>query len=527
MIQPSRIALLALVLFVSARAQEPISLPSSPPPVPGPADPLPSSMELAPATTTGAPIVDPNAPPLPLDVCVARALARNFTIRIQQYPVGIAKDSVVIAQAAFDPTLGFSAQKTVTQDPFASGSANLINGIPSTHTSNQIDTLSVNQPLITGGTISGNYNLQRYYTNPAINFPNPDYTSATSITVVQPLLQGAGSAYNRIAIDTARIGVRIANLNFRSAVLMTIFNVETAYNNLLYAREQYKVQLETLGLARELYNENVVKRQTGVLTDLDVMQARVGVATAQNQLILDEQVVHNSEDALLQALGEREFKTPVGLVTFPAVSGPEASFDRSYKAARDNGPSLAIVEATIEQFKLAALKAKLNRLPTLNVNGGLGYGSTAHSDYQSVFGVWNGYNWTAGVSLSIPLGERANWALYRQALAGVQSEQVALDQADQTLVVQVRGAVRGVQTNVASVRTSGEETQFAEKEYELQKAEFDAGLATSYDVLQAQNNLETARVSELQARVNLLNAVADLRFLEGSSLELYHINLPE
>jgi outer membrane protein TolC len=122
---------------------------------------------------------------------------------------------------------------------------------------------------------------------------------------------------------------------------------------------------------------------------------------------------------------------------------------------------------------------------------------------------------------------RANRALYRQAMASVHSEEVTLDQTDQTLVVNVRAAVRGVQTNIASVRASTQATQFAEKQYELQKAEFDAGLATSYDVLQAQNNLETSRVGELQAKVALLSAVADLRFLEGSSLDLYHINLPE
>ena len=109
----------------------------------------------------------------------------------------------------------------------------------------------------------------------------------------------------------------------------------------------------------------------------------------------------------------------------------------------------------------------------------------------------------------------------------MRNQEIAYDQADQNLVVQVRAAVRGVETSIASVRSSAEETKFAEKAYELQKAEFDAGLATSYLVLQAQNTLETARVSELQAKVSLLLAVADLRFLEGSSLQLYRINLPE
>ncbi len=518
----ARLALLGLAAFAApiARAQLPgaaalATLPETPSAAVPNASPVPSP---AGAETAGV--------PLSVDACVGRALAKNFTVRIQQFTIPEAKDSVVIAQSAYDPTFGYTGQKTVTQDALLPGAVNLVNGILATHSNYQVSDLTVTQPVITGGTLSGNYSLIRQQTNPSINFPNPAYAANASITVVQPLLQGAGTDYGRAAIESARLGVRIANLNFKSTVLTLVYNVEIAYFNLLYAREQYKVQQDTLKLAQQLLSENTIKRQTGVLTDLDVMQARTGVALAQNQLILDEQLVHNAEDVLLQDLGDREFKTAVGLVSFPEVGEPAVSFDHSYKLARDNGPSLAVVQAVIEQYKLAALKAKRNYLPVLNVNGGAGYATSAHSDYQANFGTWNGYNWTAGLTVSIPWGMRANRALYRQAMATVHSEEVTLDQTDQTLVVQVRAAVRGVQTNIASVRASTQATQFAEKQYELQKAEFDAGLATSYDVLQAQNNLETSRVSELQAKVALLSAVADLRFLEGSSLDIYHINLP-
>ena len=467
------------------------------------------------------------APPLGMDACVQRALASNFAVKIQQFPVFEAIDSVVIAKAAFTPTFTYTGQKNVNQEPIAPGSINLINGIPATKFTDASSVFSVNEPVITGGTISANYSMVRDQTNPSINFPNPAYDNTASITVVQPLLQGAGTDYARAAIDIARLGVRIARLNFKSTVLTTVFNVETAYFNLLFAREQYKVQQDTLKLAKELYDENTVKRQTGVLTDLDVMQAKVGVATAQNKLILDEQQVHNNEDLLLQTLGEREFKAPVGPIVFPEADQPDISFDRSYKLARDNGPNLAVIAATIEQFKLTALKAKRNRLPEVNVTGGVGRSSTAHSDYQASFGSWSGNSWSAGVTVVVPWGLQAGRAQYRQAMDSVYSEESVLDQNDQALVVQVRSAVRAVVTNRASVATSTQEVVYAQKQYELQKAEFDAGLATSYDVLQAQDNLETSRVSELQARVALLSAMADLRFLEGSSLERYRINLPE
>ncbi len=498
---PASVALICVLLAPPARAEE------SPSPLPGSGDPsLPINL----------------AGQVSLQNCIGLALGRNFTVRTQEFNVLEAADSVEIQKAAFDPTFGFTGGRQVTVTPTDEIA---LGQIP--YASFDSAALSVNDTLVTGGTVTASYQLVRSDYNPVYFTPDPAFGSTVSISVAQPLLQGAGTDYNRAAIESAKLGVRISNLNFKSTILTIIYNVETTYYNLLYQREQYKVQQDALRQAQQLLDENTVKRQTGVLTDLDVMNARAGVATAQNQLILDEQAVHNSEDQLLQLLGDREFTTAVGDVAFPEAGEPEVSFARSYKLARENGPNLAVAQATIDQFKLAALKAKRNTLPELNVNGGLGYNSYAPTAGESVTGSWSGYNWNAGVTVSVPWGMRANRALYRQALDNVRSQEVAYDQADQNLMVQVRSAIRGVQTSVASVRSSAEETKFAEKAYELQKAEFDAGLATSYLVLQAQNTLETARVSELQAKVSLLLAIADLRFLEGSSLQLYRINLPE
>ena len=46
-------------------------------------------------------------------------------------------------------------------------------------------------------------------------------------------------------------------------------------------------------------------------------------------------------------------------------------------------------------------------------------------------------------------------------------------------------------------------------------------------VLQSQTDLETARVTDLQARVNLRIAVANLHQLDGTSITRFHIALAE
>ncbi len=466
-------------------------------------------------------------PPLTLKDAVAQALAKNFTVKIQQYSVSRATDSVIIAQSVYDPSFGVNWQKTFSKSPAITNSTSTVTGGKNPENSSNTTNLTLTQAIATGGTVSANYSLNRTANNTVQSLFNPEYLGQVALNVSQPLLQGAGTDYGMAAIHSAEFGKKIAKENFKSAVLTMIYNVEAAYLNLIYTRKQYMVAQDTLKLAQQLLDENTIKRQTGILTDLDVTQAEAGVATAKSQLIGYKQAMQNAEDTLLQTMGESQFKDTVGSVEFPSESTLDVSFDLSYKKARDNGPNLAVIEATIEQYKLTALQTKRNTLPQLNAVAGVGYSSADHSYSDASNNVWNGpgYNWSAGLQLTIPWGMRANRALYRQAMANLESQKVALDQADQTLTVQVRSAIRAVNANKEAVAASEATVALSQKQYSLQKAKFDAGLATSYDVLQAQNQLETALNTQIQANVALHSSVANLHFLEGSSLDTYQVNL--
>jgi outer membrane protein TolC len=139
--------------------------------------------------------------------------------------------------------------------------------------------------------------------------------------------------------------------------------------------------------------------------------------------------------------------------------------------------------------------------------------------------VWNGdrYSWSLDATLSLPWGLRAEKARYRQSITTVNREEVRLQQMEQDILVRVRAAVRAVETNLESVRISSLATELSQRQYDLEKARYDAGLSTFRRVQEAKEDLDTSRVSELQAKVTLRNALADLSRLEGSSLQRYKI----
>jgi outer membrane protein len=464
-----------------------------------------------------APVATPAVPALTLEACIARALEKNFSLKIQDYSTTIAHESLNVAQAGFEPTFTASTTRTMVQKN------------PGLYSDTTDTRLGVGQNLTTGAVVNLSTSLDRFGNTPVFSSPNPAYNSDVSLAVVQPLLRGAGTAVNRAPIERNKLGLSIAHLAYKSSVLQVIHDTEAAYYNLVFARGQRAVKQHSLELAQKLYDENKARRTTGVATDLDVLIAEVGVATARNGVVTAEQQVQNSEDALLALIGQTDFKLTVGAVSLPDINESTPTFDVSYKLALDNQPDLISTQTSIKQFELDAHTAKNGALPTLNLGGAVGYNGTDRSYRTSINRIPDGdaRNWQLDLSLNVPWGLHADRARYRSALAGLRQQQARLEQIDQNLIVQVRAGVRSVETNQQSVEIFSQATQLAEKQYELQLARFKAGLSTSREVLQSQDDLESARVNELLAKVNLRIAFANLHQLESSSLEHYHVVLAE
>lgn len=480
------------------------------------------------------------APDLSLDECIARALEKNFDVSIQRLATSSSEGDIDVAKATFDPTVTLETSKTYTKaapdyttvyttDPATGEVTGSSLSSVSTATATNETRLSVAQKVVTGATITATGVLDRSKRDPSSYSysRNPAYAGDVGLVVRQPLLKGAGPGVNRAAIERARLGLKRSSFDLKSTVLTVVHDVEAAYYNLVFAREQREVRRFSLEVAQKLLEENKTRRSTGVATDLEVLQSEVSVANAQRDIVLSEQTVRNNEDALLKLIGRFEFDRVPGNVHFSDEKAPDLTFDRSYKLARDNQPDFLSTSLAVEQNKIDVLTAKNNRLPQLDVTGSVG-GTSRESSYSSALNnTWGdkGYNWQLDLSVSVPWGMRAERARYRQAKSALNQQEERLQQLEQNLVVQVRSAIRAVETNLESVRISELSLELSQKQFEQEKARYEAGLSTFRFVQQSQADFDTARVNLLQAKVNLRIACADLAKLEGSSLTHYKISL--
>ena len=458
-----------------------------------------------------------NQPPaeLTLEQCIARALQKNFDLEAQRFSPQIAQDSIDVARDGYQPQLSVTSSR--------SGSSQ--SGLGTNASSTRV---AVTQQLYSGTTFSVSSELNRSRLSPPVTVPNPAYNADLTVSVRQQLLKGFGTEVNQAAVNRAKIGYDKANLDYKVAVLNVIQNTENAFYNVVFAREQYDVRKSSLALAQRLYDEAESRRNVGVATDLDVLQASVGVATARRGVLLGAQAQKDSEQALLALIGQFELDAPLGPTHFKDIDEALPVFASSYQAAKMNQPDYLSAQAAIEQAKLDLIVAKNGARPSLSVGGAVGFNGHRGSGGDALSDAFDRENnsWQVDVALTYPWGQVGDRARYRQSLATLSQQQTRLHQLEQSIEAQVRSAVRAVETNLETVKIAVQGTELAVRQYELQKAKFDAGLATSRDVLQAQTDLETARVNELQSKVGLRTSISSLHRIEGSSLTRYAATAP-
>jgi outer membrane protein TolC len=477
-------------------------------------------------TAVPAPAVAPGSAPLTLEDCVQRALEHGFDIEIQRYTPAIAKDSVDIARGSFFPTLSLTGSQSHSN-------TGPIDSTPGIKSDAGLFNLGITELLQTGTSVSVSTSFDRSESNPPsysyISFYNPTYTSDVTVSVTQPLLRGAGTAVTTATLNRARIGQQRAGFDFKARALDIVQQTEGDYYNLVYAREQLSVYKVSLDLANRLLEEAQAKRTVGTATDIDVLQAQVGVANARSNVLSSEKSVKDTGDALLALIGRFELDTPLGAAKFADFNGQLPVIESSYQLAMRNQPDYISAKMQLDQFKLDLSVTKDALKPTLNLNGALGFNGTRGSGYDSFNSAANRDNnsWQVGFTLSYPWGQVSDRGRYHQSLAILNQQTLTVRQLEQSILVQVRSAVRAVETNNEKVKIAALAAEFSAKQYDLEAARFAAGLATSRDVLQTQSDLENARVAELQARITLQNSISALHRLEGSSLERYHLALPE
>lgn len=503
------------------------------------------------AMVISAPAATPQEPgtlSLTLEDSILKALKNNLNVAVEVYNPGRAGATLSKAKEIFYPSLEFSYDREDDMEPsywWIQGAETL----SSTYDSYQA---SLAQKIPTGGDFSLSLVSYKSDTNQAFQLINPRYGSILRFDFTQPLLKNLGPKVARREIIVAQNNLEISRNQFKSVLMDTIYLVEEAYWELVYAIENMKVKEQSLQLARDLLAKNKKEVQVGQLAPIEILNAQAVVAQREAEILLADAQIKRSElilrnliNARTDAGGKIEKVVPLDRPEFKAK---EVSLDGALADAMSKRPDLKVNMTDIDTRKVNFSVAKNQLLPSLDLK--LSYWSPGLSgdrliyDNSDIFGgkiigkepgaasdalrdslkfLYN--NWSVGMTLSVPLGDLFSRAGYAQAKLDLEQSEAKLKTIEQQIIVDVSDAVRSIETDAKRVEAYRIARELAEKRLEAEAKKLGVGLTTNYFVLQYQEELANARSNELKALVDYNLSLAKLERSTGTSLESRNISI--
>ncbi|HVY68995.1 MAG TPA: TolC family protein, partial [Verrucomicrobiae bacterium] len=335
---------------------------------------------------------------------------------------------------------------------------------------------------------------------------------------------------SRANIMVVKEQIKRADWTLRLQMMNVITLVEQAYDDLIFARENIKVQEKALELSQRLLSENKKKVEVGAMAPLDEKQAESQVAANKANLIAARANLDARQNALRILLTDNyrdwhaiNVEPQGGLVAVPETFDLQESWTKGL-AQR---PDLMQLKADLSVSHITARLDRNQVLPDFRANGGFGL-SGLDGTLQGVMddiGARRNPNWYYGFSLSVPIANRAARYTYRAAKLAEEQTGERLKQLQQNILMQIDDAVKTAQANFEAVTARHEAALYAQAALDAEQKKLENGKSTNFEVLQLQKNLTDALSAELSAITDYNKALAQLALREGSTFERHKLNI--
>lgn len=508
--------------------------------------------------------------PLALNMfdAVKMSLEQNRDIEVERINVRQAEYDLFTARGATDISLGASSfyeHKTVPVGSLLAGGPN---GTLTTKTLNY--DFTAQQLLPTGAQWLASLTNSRGDSNSQFVSLNPQYNTALNVQIRQPLLRNFSIDDARRRIQIAKRALDLSDSQFRQKAIEIVSRVQRSYWDLVFALRDVQIQRESVGLAKTQLERNRRMVNEGTLAPIELVSVEAELERRNENVLSATETVTRAENALKQLiLGDREssaWSQPIIPTEAPDLKATSFGLTDAVAAAIANRPELArntlqhamnktdisfFGNQTRPQVDLIAsytstglsgapvttgnpFAATTNLLlDRVNVLSGLagvpplavppgstlpgfllgGYGQSLHNLFSNDFRTFR-----FGVSFSFPLRNRGAEGQYGRAIAEERKITAQRKTLEQTIEAEVRNALQAVEIARQRVETTRASREAAQKQSESEQRRFDAGISTTYFVLERQNTLSEARGRELKAMTDYSKAVAELQRVMGTTL---------
>jgi outer membrane protein len=467
---------------------------------------------------------------------------------------------------SFDPIL----TGTLQMDRAFSLSSNGFNGVPVVNQNTGTANFAYQQGLASGTNISIGFNNTHITNNVPFTTLLPEVTTNFQFKVTQHLLQGFGFAANNRFIRIAKNNRELSDVAFRLQIIDSVDQIENIYWDLVFAYENVRVQNESLAFAQKTLSDTGKQVEIGSLAPIEVVRAQSTVAQDQQlvtaartnlqleQLLMKNALTRTLKDAVLanaeviptstmDVPAEEQVVPTEDLISEALRHRAELvesridlnSRDLSNKAVRSallpsldlyayyGGSGLAGSLNPITPFCSSSSSTGLcippGSIPAqFNIGKPVGYGTALDNLVTSA-----APDKGVGISLNIPLRNRAAQAVQVRSELEYRQAQMRLQQIENQVGIEIRNAQYAVQQIRASVDSAKAAVELGHQSLDAEQKKFRFGTSTNTLVLQYQSQLATAESTLVNAMVAYEKSRVELDRATGQLLDHAGISIDD
>ena len=538
---------------IQAPSQSEALKPASPPLLPS---------ETAQAATPAAPeTLEPLD--LTLENAIVMALENNHSLVVQSINPAIRETSIAEQRAVFDLTLVGNYAHTddrLSRDLLVKDAISFpaIGTFPATtynlwapvdtETKTRTDSASmgISQTLPTGTDVSLSVGPTHTETrgtssNPFAVGRGTDTNvndNMLELSITQKLLRGAGLGVNLASLRQARLDKLSSEYELRGFAESLVSQVEQAYWDFVLAQRQIGIYEQSLAVAQSQADEVTERIKIGRTPETERTSAEAEVALRKSSLIDAHSTLDKARLTLLVLINPKGNWASRNILPKTEPVAPSTlpnQINESIALAKRMRYDLNQARLLIKSDKLELVKTKNGLLPQLDLFVKLGQ-NLSHTGYTDAIqqlvevtrqDLRDERNTTeVGVTFSYPIGNRAARARDQRAGLMHQQDQQALANMTQLVEQDVRKAYveigRSYEQIAATAATRRLQEQTCASEIEKNRI----GRSNQLLVAQAQRDLLSAQIGEVQAMSAYLKSIVDMYRLDGSLLERRGIACP-
>jgi outer membrane protein TolC len=314
----------------------------------------------------------------------------------------------------------------------------------------------------------------------------------------------------RHALTASQAGYRGERARLWATTLTEEVLVVRSYFDLLEAERLREVSQQTLASTRQQLANAQSRFDSGRLTKNELLVVQVAVRNIEQELVRRELAIDQARWTLNETIG-LPVDAPTDVVDV-GTAPPIPTAEEALRLAQTSNPALVSLLEEQQRLDDVATSLARGRWPRLSAGGTLDYSSAEVVQPQRVESAFVGFNWDFGSD-----GRRE--AQIAAARLAADENRIATERELRELETAVRTAQRSVEERLSAYAVAQVAVGQADENLRIRRQQFDAGRATSNDVLDAEALLAVQRATRASALYQAHSRRAELQRLIGLPLD--------